>query len=92
MLANIQLFQLRLSPEQSGKFIPSSLSRSYSTFPLCLGATLLIEIAVCGVVELCKVMTEERVRAKRNHSALIWRASGNIPSKMTWAAVQLILN
>jgi hypothetical protein len=91
MVANIQLFQLRLSPEQSGKFIPSSLSRSYSTFPLCSGATL-IEIAVCGVVELCKVMTEERVRAKRNHSALIWRASGNIPSKMTRAAVQLILN
>jgi hypothetical protein len=58
MLANIQLFQLRLSPEQSGKFIPSSLSRSYSTFPLCSGATL-IEIAVCGVVELCKVMTRK---------------------------------
>jgi hypothetical protein len=55
----IQLFQLRLSPEQSGKVeyererllgiankwmnllaIPSSLSRSYSTFPLCLGDNL----------------------------------------------------
>jgi hypothetical protein len=55
----IQLFQLRLSPEQSGKveyererllgiankFIhllanPSSLSRSYSTFPLCSGDNL----------------------------------------------------
>jgi predicted GNAT family acetyltransferase len=51
---DIQLFQLRLSPEQSGKVeyererllgisnkfihllaIPSSLSRSYSIFPLC---------------------------------------------------------
>jgi hypothetical protein len=60
----IQLFQLRLSPEQSGKVeyererllgiankfinflaIPNSLSRSYSTFPLCSGTTL-IEIAV----------------------------------------------
>jgi hypothetical protein len=55
----IQLFQLRLSPEQSGKVeyererllgiankwmnllaIPSSLSRSYSTFPLCSGDSL----------------------------------------------------
>ena len=56
-LVFIQLFQLRLSPEQSGKVeyererllgiatdkfihllaIPSSLSRSYSTFPLCSG-------------------------------------------------------
>ena len=55
----IQLFQLRLSPEQSGKVeyererllgiankfinflaIPSSLSRSYSTFPLCSGDNL----------------------------------------------------
>jgi hypothetical protein len=53
---NIQLFQLRLSPEQSAKVeyererllgidnkwmnllvIPSSLSRSYSTIPLCSG-------------------------------------------------------
>ena len=60
----IQLFQLRLSPEQSGKVEyererllgianksihllanPSSLSRSYSTFPLCSGTTL-IEISV----------------------------------------------
>jgi hypothetical protein len=55
----IQLFQLRLSPEQSGNVeyererllgianklmnllaIPSSLSRSYSTFPLCSGDNL----------------------------------------------------
>jgi hypothetical protein len=51
----IQLFQLRLSPEQSGKVeyererllgimnllaIPSSLSRLYSTFPLCSGDNL----------------------------------------------------
>jgi hypothetical protein len=55
----IQLFQLRLSPEQSGKVeyererllgiankfihllaIPGSLSRSYSTFPLCSGDNL----------------------------------------------------
>ena len=55
----IQLFQLRLSPEQSGKVeyererllgiankfinllaIPSSLSRSYSIFPLCSGNNL----------------------------------------------------
>ena len=55
LIVHIQLFQLRLSPEQSGKVeyererllgiankfihllaIPSSLSRSYSTFPLCL--------------------------------------------------------
>ena len=55
----IQPFQLRLSPEQSGKVeyererllgiankfihllaIPSSLSRSYSTFPLCSGDNL----------------------------------------------------
>jgi hypothetical protein len=62
----IQLFQLRLSPEQSGKVeykrerllgianykwmnllaIPSSLSRSYSTFPLCSGDNL-NWIAVC---------------------------------------------
>jgi hypothetical protein len=58
-LVYIQLFQLRLSPEQSGKVeyererllgiankfihllaIPSSLSRSYSTFPLCSGDNL----------------------------------------------------
>jgi hypothetical protein len=57
--AYIQLFQLRLSSEQSGKVeyererllgianklmyllaIPSSLSRSYSTFPLCSGDNL----------------------------------------------------
>jgi hypothetical protein len=57
--AHIQLFQLRLSPEQSGKVEyererllgitnksihllanPSSLSRSYSTFPLCSGDKL----------------------------------------------------
>jgi hypothetical protein len=36
--SNIQLFQLRLSPEQS--VLPSSLSRSYSTFPLCSGDNL----------------------------------------------------
>jgi hypothetical protein len=55
----IHLFQLKLSPEQSGKVeyerkrllgiankfiyllaIPSSLSRSYSTFPLCSGDNL----------------------------------------------------
>jgi hypothetical protein len=59
ILSYIQLFQLRLSPEQSGKVeyererllgiankwmnllaIPSSLSRSYSTFPLCSGDNL----------------------------------------------------
>jgi hypothetical protein len=47
-----KVFQLRLSPEQSGRLlgiankfihllaIPSSLSRSYSTFPLCSGDNL----------------------------------------------------
>jgi hypothetical protein len=59
MQIGIQLFQLSLSPEQSGKVeyerermlgiankfihllaIPSSLSRLYSTFPLCSGDNL----------------------------------------------------
>jgi hypothetical protein len=66
ILWRIQLFQLRLSPEQSGevehghkrllgyanKFIhllaiPSSLSRSYSTFPLCLGDNLNWNSCIC---------------------------------------------
>ena len=88
----IQLFQLRLSPEQSGKVeyererllgiankfihllaIPSSLSRSYSTFPLARGTTF-IEIAVCiGYFEAtrgrttCDLFTEARSAEVNKH-------------------------
>jgi hypothetical protein len=70
----IPLFQLRLSPEQSGKVeyererllgipnkfinflaIPSSLSRSYSTFPLCSGTTL-VETAAYSITVFWKMM------------------------------------
>jgi hypothetical protein len=69
-----QLFQLRLSPEQSGKveyererllgiankFIhllanPSSLSHSYSTFPLCSGDNLNLN-SCSDFFNLCKML------------------------------------
>ena len=73
----IQLFQLRLSPEQSGKVeyvtkfihllaIPSSLSRSYSPFPLCSGITLRLQDTLFGVLRKIATARSISVRLSSN--------------------------
>ena len=88
----IQLFQLRLSPEQSGKVeyvtkfihllaIPSSLSRSYSTFPLCSGITLIEIVVYLFDSGDCCVDCEERC-----HWYLLFQVQAKCDRKLMMAA------
>jgi hypothetical protein len=105
----IQLFQLRLSPEQSGKVeyererllgianklmnwlaIPSSLSRSYSTFPLCSGDNL--NWNRCMLYFLCKTHVSEHVNNRSDYAKWVYFLAGSPGIKRSYRFVLILVN